>query len=148
MLGNPAVTLTGERELFLPERDDICEHMEAEVLFSLLVSRTAWVLSEYTFKDKARGFPTSSHGVHSQQHTYWGLFWAAAKPPAPVPVLKEGLKIGGISFVRAVSDFWPCAFSLALVPALDNEAMRLQTRATAESIQASHPPARAGGTLP
>lgn len=55
-LENPTVTLTGEGGLFLPDRDNTSGHMEVEVLFSLLVSRTAWVLHDDIFKDKARFF--------------------------------------------------------------------------------------------
>jgi len=106
-LENPTVTLAGEGGLCLPERDDTSGHMEVEVLLSLLVSRTAWVLHDDIFKDKARCLPTSisSHEVHSQRCNYGGLL--LAKPPAPV---KEGLRIGGTSFGRAVSaeyDFLP-----------------------------------------
>lgn len=104
-LENPTVTLTGEGGLFLLDRDNTSGHMEVEVLFSLLVSRTARVLNDDIFKDKARFFPTStsSHEVYSQWCNYGGLLLATAKPPSTVSTVKEGLKIRSVSFGRAVS---------------------------------------------
>lgn len=92
-LENPTVALTGEGGLFLPERDDTSGHVDLEVLFSLLVFRTGWILRADIFKDKARFFPifTSNHEVHSQQCTYGGLLLATAKPPSAV-WSKRGLK--------------------------------------------------------
>ena len=72
-LENPTITLTREGGLFLPERDNTSGHMEMEVLFSLLISRTAWVLRDDIFKDKARFFPTSSSS-HEVWCTY-GVLW-------------------------------------------------------------------------
>lgn len=126
-LENPTVTLTGEGGLFLPDRDNTSGHMEVEVLFSLLVSRTAWVLHDDIFKDKARVFPTStsSHEVYSQWCNYGGLLLATAKPPSPVSMVKEGLKeslLGEQCLQKMTSCLpwiWPCTFSPALAPALN-----------------------------
>lgn len=127
-LENPTVTLTGEGGLFLPDRDNTSGRVELEVLFSLLVSRRAWVLHDDIFKDKARFFPasTSSHEVYSQWCNYRGLLLATAKPPSPASMVKEGLKIRSVSFGRAVSAEDDVLPPLDLTLHLFSWAMRLQ----------------------